>query len=493
MSTKNDHPFKRDALLDKPGIVGARWWQETLVHSDPIARRSALKALFLVGGTLASAALIGVAVETCASSAPDVKTEPRSSLDMQKEYGWNFGATADSLTFDGVQTRPFDRDALARMADQLAPTSPTLRRYYVPTLFQSPTALPRSVPEGDPGTVKPLKDALSPIFTSAMDVAYRRGQALASLFALAATGAVGGAHGAAAAVVIDLPGQEAVAFAAGAASAFDPVFAFDNWPHPRGVVPAHLTLAAAAYYQPLFAQRQMAPNAPPMFVLDRQRLAAYTDATNQFDNRHLSKLPSASDLRALGAKHVLYVVPTDSDVLELDDLNDDFVAFDRAGLGVRIVAASAFGPDPGVDSSGSVSRTESGGDAGVKRAAGANAKVDAGSARAGATDTSGMPPVIGPPYYYGSSADTHAWFWTDYPWVSPTPPAKRSPLMSNAGKSYVPRVRTTPFTPSGGGPKAPPPGFGTVPVVIALGTGVILGAALSRNGSWNRSSGGWGG
>jgi hypothetical protein len=178
------------------------------------------------------------------------------------------------------------------------------------------------------------------------------------------------------------------------------------------------------------------------------------------------------------------VVPTDTDVLELDDLNDDFVAFDHAGLGVRMVAAGAFGPDAGADADAGA-RVEARKGAG----AGAGARADAG-AGAGASAGAG---ATGPPYFYGSSADTHAWFWTDYPWVSPTPPAKRSPLMSNAGKTYVPRARATPFTPSSGGPKAPPPGFATVPVVIALGTGVILGAALSRNGSWNRSSGGWGG
>src|SRR5271170_5569626 len=73
-------------------------------------------------------------------------------------------------------------------------------------------------------------------------------------------------------VVVDLPGPEAVAFAAGAASAFDPVFALDNWPHPRGVVPAHQTLAAAAYCQPLFARRASGSAAPrwPLLVLDRR-------------------------------------------------------------------------------------------------------------------------------------------------------------------------------------------------------------------------------
>jgi hypothetical protein len=41
--------------------------------------------------------------------------------------------------------------------------------------------------------------------------------------------------------------------------------------------------------------------------------------------------------------------------------------------------------------------------------------------------------------------------------------------------------------------KPRPTTFGTVPVVIAVGTGVILGARYSRSGSWNRASGGFGG
>ena len=46
-------PFKREEFLDKPGIVGARWWHEGLVHADPVGRRTALQALFVGGGLIA--------------------------------------------------------------------------------------------------------------------------------------------------------------------------------------------------------------------------------------------------------------------------------------------------------------------------------------------------------------------------------------------------------------------------------------------------------
>jgi len=71
-----------------------------------------------------------------------------------------------------------------------------------------------------------------------MQNAYRAGKALASLFAGVPPHTM---------VIVDLPGPEAMAFAAGMAELFDPCFTFENWPHPRGVVPAHLTLAAAAF------------------------------------------------------------------------------------------------------------------------------------------------------------------------------------------------------------------------------------------------------
>jgi hypothetical protein len=145
--------------------------------------------------------------------------------------------------------------------------------------------------------------------------------------------------------VVDLDGPDSVAFAAGASGRFDPVFLFDNWPHPHGVVPAHLTLAAAAYYQPMFANAAMASpsGAPPapMFVLDRQRLATYTDSATQFDNRWVARMPGVQALRSLGIKRLLYVGPIGC-TRELDDLNDDLVTDHTAGISVCVLDVSAI-------------------------------------------------------------------------------------------------------------------------------------------------------
>jgi hypothetical protein len=79
-----------------------------------------------------------------------------------------------------------------------------------------------------------------------------------------------------------------------------------------------------------------------MFVLDRQRLAPYRDDAAQFDNRWVARMPSAKELQGLAAKEtVLYVAPSLATPSELDDLNDDFVAYSAAGLSIIVLDESA--------------------------------------------------------------------------------------------------------------------------------------------------------
>ncbi|WP_437737553.1 hypothetical protein [Sorangium sp. So ce1335] len=450
--SKLEEPFERAEVVDSPGIVGSRWWHKGLVDAPKDAsRRSAIMVALGVVGLSGVAAALAVVADGC--SGDDTEVQRKRALDMQRSFGWSFGAAQESVTFDGESKKPFDKGALARMSTDLRPADESLRAYYVPSLFESPYAAPTLVPEGDPAPVTPLGTVLRPIFTPAMDRAYRSGKALASLL-LAARTPSGLRRDIA--VLVDLDGPESVAFAAGAAEAFEPVFTFDNWPHPRGVVKAHLTLAAAAYYQPLFARPPSGPRAT-MLVLDRQRLSAYSDDATQFDNRYVARLPAADALWARGVRHVLYVVPTEMDAVESDDLNDDLVAYRMRQIDVGMIAASVFSADAGEPTP------------------------------AGATDE-------WPPYYYGGRAATHGWFWVDYPWGPPPAPVPVEPAVRRPGKHYVPTSRATPFSGTSlGGAQPVPETFGTVPVVVALGTGAILGAALSRSGSWNRASGGYGG
>ncbi|MDB4933911.1 MAG: hypothetical protein JWP87_883 [Labilithrix sp.] len=483
-NTSSSAPYARDRAVDKPGIIGARWWHASLVDQEAqIARRTAIRNILIAGGVIAGfGAMLAMCVKAGSSpsgllgGAPDVSDARKTALEMQKEYGWSFGAVGEALVFDGYATKPFEPGALRSLATDLAPASPRLVPFFQATLFQSPDAVPPSLGKLDPSEVagfQPLSAVMKPMFSTSMDAAYARGKSLASLFASLAEVPGQTPASAKTALIVDLAGPESVAFAAGAIAMFDPVFLFDNWPHPRGIVRAQETLAAAAYYQPLFAEAKKAnrPGRSPMFVLDRRRIATYTDDATEFDNRYVAKLPpSAAAMRALDVTHILYVVPSQRDAFkELDDLNDELVVYSNGGADVKALSLDMFATD----------KT----DAGVSTPPTAQKESDKLLGESGFV-------------YYGGSRGSHHAFFADYPWARPARAATTRPG-TNTGKSYFPSARVTPY--SSGSPsgvltsKPRPTSFGTVPVAIAVGTGVILGARYSRSGSWNRSSGGFGG
>ena len=385
----SERPLHQDARVDEPGLVGARWWQDSVV--DPVGRRHAILALLAIGAGLGVA---GLAIDACE---PTRRSPAWARSTFSASTGGASGPRPRASSSTASRPSRSTPPASARWSTDLAPRVSSHRPFYVATLFESPTALPQTVSEGDPTPIPSLKSALKPIFTNGMRDAFRAAQTAAQALA-----AVPGA-----ALVVDLDGQDSVAFAAGASALFDPVFLFDNWPHPHGVVPAHLTLAAAAYYQPMLAKAaQSAPHdSPAMFVLDRQRLSTYTDSAQQFDNRWVARMPGVQALRSLGIKRLLYVSPSSS-ARELDDLNDDFVTDHAAGIAITLVDVSAIDP---------------------------------------ATLASSCAPV-----------------------------ARRTLFSSGVA----------------GGGRPTPPEFGSVPVVVGLVGGTLLGVAWSRSGTWNR---GWGG
>lgn len=446
---QDDKPFAQREVGDQPGLIGARWWQDQLSQADnPQARRNALKTLLLMGGSVVGAGALISAISSRSSS--DERTELRDALSLQREHGWSFGADGERVAFPSASGPGPGAAVLSALSVDLSPRQSALKPYYRPTLLQSVAGGAAGSPAA--AAQAALQAQAVPIDTPAMDLACQRGAALADL--LRGTPLL--------AVIVDLPGPESVAFAAGMAELFEPVFSFDNWPHPRGVVPAHLTLGALLHHRArlLQAAQQRGPSAPAAFVLDRSRLSPYRDEKEQFDNRYLAVIPSAQQWVTLEVKTLLYVAP-DASSLESDDLNEEFVDARRAGLNVKLVAATDFRPDPAL-------------------------------------------PATPPRLWYGGSPAAHRGFWLLHSWGPNAPPTGVAlPTGVSNGWQYEPAPRPTLFTgpdlaapsPSSTLSAAAPPahlrprprGFATFPVLVHIHTGAVMGPAFGR-GSTSRSS-----
>lgn len=435
-------PITLRERIDTANYVGARWWYEGLEREvDGVARRKAIFGLLAIGVGLVG---VGALVNKIAKSPKPIDTD---SLEAQKSFGWNVGSE-DPLDYQAAALgEACDPQVMSTLATRLGPKTPAHLPYYRGTLFQSLAATPTTTGLVDTG--KALRDQMRPVSNAETKLAFDRGVALASLFEPAVI--------AGKAVLVDLPGPLAVAFAAGLASRFDPVFLFDGWPHPQGIVPSHLTLGSVLYYQELLEQRaaERDPAAPPAFVLDRARLTPYEDDSDKFDNRYLAAPPSADALAGLGVKQLLYV-STQGDT-EADDLNEDFLAYGKKGIELRMVALGDFTPDP----SGNKPET-----------------VVAKRGSSGSYSTN-------PNVYYGGSRGSHYWFWHSYGWGTPPRPAS-SPSYLPVRPVYVPTSRPTPFSGLGntGFGRAKPSNFGRVTVHPSSGSGSPAG--YSRSGSWGR-------
>jgi hypothetical protein len=454
MSTR----WEKTAVHDEPELVGAQWWRTAIEEEgDGPSRRQALLSL---AGLAAAGLTVGGALGSSGcclpASEPELELNDRA-LALQKQYGWDVGSAGAPLALPeglaGTLTEgpPVDPEVLDSLVERLAPTNPAHAPFYLPVLFQSLTATPTS-PEGAPGTR--LRDVIRPLDGPVLQEALQKGRGLASLFESAPPGR---------AVVVDLPGHEAVAFAAGLADRFDPVFILDNWPHPQGVVPSHLTLAATLQMLPELetAAALRSPKAMPVFVLDSNRLAPFDETGERFDNRYLALLPSAEQLKAMGITEVFYVRPT-ADSQELDDLNADLVEWQGAGIGTQLVHTDAF-----------------------------RAATDGESPPAPDPSVAARTPSPEDPYHSARTHEHHYWyggpsshwfFWSVYGLGLPLFLASRPSFHT---PSWRPTPRPTIFsTPSGG--KHTPSGFGHVSMRQRAGSAPSL--APSRTGSSPSSS-----
>src|SRR5438309_8064440 len=132
--------------------------------------------------------------ETQLADARDEVDVNVDALQLQRDEGWDVGQWGTPLAFSGSSdvdaagTQAW-REAMVNLAGMLAPSSPTLQPYYVPTLFQSLIG-----PAG-----QRLRAVMRPIHSADMDADFARGVALRAQF-----GIVGWPKDTA--IIIDAPG-----------------------------------------------------------------------------------------------------------------------------------------------------------------------------------------------------------------------------------------------------------------------------------------------
>jgi hypothetical protein len=398
------------------------------------------------------------------------KDDPEISLDsleLQRKEGWNVGSTDKSLVFS---TNPAATDSQGKtwggldpnyLVSIYQPRDARWQPFFVPTLLQSLSQVS-------------LNNQIKPLRTGEMTDAYGRAEGLRTLIASSPNANQ-------TLIISDLPGPASIAVGAALADAATLVPVFDNWPHPLGVVRSHETLGAMVYYAHEIEEKRskVKDNAPAVMLLDANRLASYTDQDTQFDNRYLAKLPPADQLKQRGIQQIIYLVKDQAQTTELDDLNDEFVEWQKNGVNVRMLRLSDFKPYD-----------------------------EPLTAATGATTTGSSSTVVRH-YYYGGYPYSHWWFYDHYYYSRPRmiygysgrsippPPATARPTFSPP--SYRPVSRPTVFSASRIGAssgtgvgRTRPSGFGRTSVRMGS-DGHVNGTRSGRSGSYGRSGGWFGG
>ena len=153
-----------------------------------------------------------------------------------------------------------------------------------------------------------------------------------------------------AAVFIDLPGEQSVAWGAALRTAgLQPVVMINNWPHQFGLIRLERPLGALVYFADAMAKSPASDKATPAFILERSRLGqkARDPLPREFDNRFFhpyTDFPTSANFKNSGITRVVYINPRGTTPgSEEDDLNEYFTAL--AGQGLQFTYVKA-GPEP---------------------------------------------------------------------------------------------------------------------------------------------------
>lgn len=309
------------------------WWEESL------DRRAAGRRIAAIGAGAALLSTVGISISGCGDDEPEFDAaetaeNARDAIEVQKDEGWNVGADKSSLPFRNASATD-SRKSLdgwkeytdpAKLRDAWAPADEGDRKFVSAELINS---------LGQPS----LQASIQPVHSASMDEAYSRGLGMKALLQE-------NEEPEKTAVVVDLPGPEAVAYGAALADYANVVLTLDNWPHPKGVVPSHETLGAMLYYADEVAEKKedVPEKAPTVFIMDSNRLTEYRDQGDLFDNRYMATMPTAANLKGEGIETIIYATPDDKRTTELDDLNDDFVAYRESGVNVTMMPLTDFRP-----------------------------------------------------------------------------------------------------------------------------------------------------
>ncbi|MGE0884664.1 MAG: hypothetical protein AB7P14_14055 [Blastocatellales bacterium] len=456
-SNYSDKPSSSQIRQSSYGNSPSGWF------SNHLSRRQLGKGLAWTAG-LGMAGL--VLYQMAGDDEPEVTLD---SLELQKKEGWNVGSTEKPLLYP-VGVTPTDSTGQIWSAldpnfliSIYQPRDAKWQPFFVPTLLQSLSQVS-------------LNKQVKLIRTGEMMDAYQRAEGLRSLIA-------SGENTDQTLIISDLPGPASIAVGAALADTMTLVPVFDNWPHPLGVVRSHETLGAMAYYAREIAEksRNLKDNAPAMMLLDGNRLSSYVDQDSQFDNRYLAKLPPAEQLKQRGIQQVIYLTKDQTQAVELDDINEDFVEWQKNGINVRMLRLSEFKPY--------------------------DEPLTATNTATSPTPTS----TVHRHYYYGGSPYYHWWFYDHYYYSRPRqvyiysggrnvpiPPPSSAVRPSFNPPSYRPVSRPTVFSASrvGTSPgatgvgKTKPSGFGRTSVRMGS-NGRVSGVRSGRSGSYGRSGGSW--
>lgn len=439
--------------------IGTEWWEEK------INRRQANKkvAQIVAGGAIVATMGAGIWLAASSDSDDDDDEVQFDSNELQKKNGWNVGSTDKHLSF--TKQYVVEKDSLLsdkwrefmqpeKLIEAYRPDGSPFLPYSAPTLAQSLSE-------------SSLKDEMKLCFSPEMALAYSRGLGVKALIGE-------NKNNENILLFVDISGAEAVAFGAAIADVANLITTFDNYPHPIGVVPSHLTLSAMIYYaaEVLEKKKSTSKKLINVFLCDCDRFLQEINEDTQFDNRYMVKIPTIEDLKKNSIENILYCTQYRSN--ELDDLNDDFVEYSKAGINVKLIDLKDFQPEGGKGSPDGDTVT--------------NMPTSAKQTR-----YQSAPPV----YYYGGSHSFIPMFFYYHAFMSYSRPM---PRMSSFGgstirpSSYSPAARQTIFSSravggAGGIGRTRPSGFGRVTTRVSSRTGSITGFRPGRSGSFGRVGG----